>query len=148
MKTYLISIDDTDDVTKSTSTGKIAELIGEQLKEYGGRVEDGISRHQLLLSDEIAYTSHNSFMCIDIEIERWNLMEIVELAEKIIRENMAPGSDPGLAVCELQRLDYPEELIAFGFEAKRKVKTKEDAYILAAATDGVILKELAAVESE
>lgn len=142
MKTYLISIDDTDDVTKSTSTGKIAELIGEQLKEYGGRVEDGISRHQLLLSDEIAYTSHNSSMCIDIEIERWNLMEIVELAERIIRENMAPGSDPGLAVCELQRLDYPEELIAFGFEAKRKVKTKEDAYILAAATDGVILKEL------
>lgn len=141
-KNYLISIDDTDDVTKSTSTGKIAELIGKQLKESGGRVEDGISRHQLLLSDEIAYTSHNSSMCIDMEIDGWNLMEITELAEKIVRENMAPGSDPGLAVCELPRLSSPEELITFGFEAKQQVKSKADAYTLAAATDGVILKEL------
>ena len=54
MKNYLISIDDTDDVTKRVSTGQIAEIIGRRLTEAGGKVGDGISRHQLLLSDEIA----------------------------------------------------------------------------------------------
>ena len=66
---YLISIDDTDDVTKAVSTGGIAEEIGRVLTKEGGRIRDGISRHQLLLSDEIAYTSHNSAMCIEIEID-------------------------------------------------------------------------------
>ena len=33
MKNYLISIDDTDDVTKRVSTGQIAEIIGRRLTE-------------------------------------------------------------------------------------------------------------------
>lgn len=139
---YLISIDDTDDVTKSVSTGSIAEKIGRVLTGSGGRIRDGISRHQLLLSDEIAYTSHNSAMCIEIGIDSMSSGEILEVCEKIIKENMARASDPGLAVCITDRVSDPGRLIAFGFEAKKEVKHKDEAYALAASTDGVFLKEL------
>ena len=96
MKNYLISIDDTDDVTKRVSTGQIAEIIGRRLTEAGGKVGDGISRHQLLLSDEIAYTSHNSSMCIDVEFEEADSGEIASICEEVIRQNMARVSDRGL----------------------------------------------------
>ena len=142
MKNYLISIDDTDDVTKRVSTGQIAEIIGRRLTEAGGKVGDGISRHQLLLSDEIAYTSHNSSMCIDVEFEEADSGEIASICEEVIRQNMARVSDPGFAVCCLDRLSDPDRLIEFGFEAKRKVKKKDEAYALASGIEGVILKEL------
>lgn len=139
---FLISVDDTDDVTKAVSTGWIAERIGEKLAEAGGRIGDGISRHQLLLSDKIAYTSHNSAMCIDVEIDSVKTEEMIAVCEKIIKENMAKASDPGLAICGVDLVSDPDRLIAFGFEAKKAVKTKEEAYALAASTDGVFLKEL------
>ncbi len=139
---YLISIDDTDDVTKAVSTGKIAELIGKRLTAEGGRIRDGISRHQLLLSDQIAYTSHNSAMCIDVAFEKADGSRIAEVCEEIIKKNMARVSDPGFAVCNLSSVSDPDRLIEFGFEAKRQVKTKTEAYALAAATDGIFLKEL------
>lgn len=139
---YLICVDDTDDVTKAVSTGKIAELIGRRLAAEGGVIRDGISRHQLLLSEEIAYTSHNSAMCIDIALEGGDSGRIAEVCEEIIEENMAKSSDPGFAVCDLDSVSDPGRLIKFGFETKRQVKTKAEAYALAEATDGVFLKEL------
>ena len=135
MKNYLISIDDTDDMTKRVSTGQIAEIIGRRLTEAGGKVGDGISRHQLLLSDEIAYTSHNSSMCIDVEFEEADSGEIASICEEVIRQNMARVSDPGFAVCCLDRLSDPDRLIEFGFEAKRKVKKKDEAYALWLVSD-------------
>lgn len=110
MKNYLISIDDTDDVTKRVSTGQIAEIIGRRLTEAGGKVGDGISRHQLLLSDEIAYTSHNSSMCIDVEFEEADSGEIASICEEVIRQNMARVSDPGVAVCCL-RPSFPIRIV-------------------------------------
>ena len=95
--------------------------------ESGGRIRDGISRHQLLLSDEIAYTSHNSAMCVEIGIDSMSSGEIIEICEKIIKENMARVSDPGLAICIADRVSDPGRLIAFGFEAKKEVKHKDEA---------------------
>lgn len=69
MKVY-ICVDDTDDLSKSTSTGKIADLIAEQVAALGCRAEKGVTRHQLLLHEDIAYTSHNSAMCMVMDIER------------------------------------------------------------------------------
>ena len=50
---YLISIDDTDDLTREVSTGGIAEMIGRHLEKTGAVMCEGISRHQLLLDDQI-----------------------------------------------------------------------------------------------
>lgn len=60
---YYLCVDDTDDLTKKTSTGKIAEHIKKEAESLGSVIDYGITRHQLLLDDAIAYTSHNSSMC-------------------------------------------------------------------------------------
>ena len=139
---YLISIDDTDDLTKEVSTGGIAEMIGRRLAETGAVIREGISRHQLLLDDHIAYTSHNSSMCIEIQSDSLDIYRIMEIGEEIIRKNMSAAADPGIAVCCADELQSPERLIAFGFDAKKKVMTKDEAYALAAEYDCVLLKEL------
>lgn len=81
-------------------------------------------------------------MCIDVEFEEADSGEIASICEEVIRQNMARVSDPGFAVCCLDRLSDPDRLIEFGFEAKRKVKKKDEAYALASGIEGVILKEL------
>lgn len=139
---YLISIDDTDDLTKEVSTGGIAEMIGIRLIETGAVMRDGISRHQLLLDEQIEYTSHNSSMCIEIESDSLDIYRIMEIGEEIIKENMSAAADPGIAVCCADELPSPERLIAFGFDAKKRVMTKDEAYALAAEYDCVLLKEL------
>lgn len=139
---YLISIDDTDDLTKEVSTGGIAEMIGRRLTETGAVIREGISRHQLLLDEHIAYTSHNSSMCIEIQSDSLDIYRIMEIGEDTVRKNMSAAADPGIAVCCADELPSPERLIAFGFDAKKKVMTKDEAYALAAEYDCVLLKEL------
>ncbi len=64
----LICIDDTDDID-SRGTGEIAELLAQGLTE-GGLARCGrVTRHQLLIHPDIAYTSHNSSMCFPAEID-------------------------------------------------------------------------------
>lgn len=143
---YLISIDDTDDLTREVSTGGIAEMIGRQLEKTGAVMREGISRHQLLLDDQIKYTSHNSSMCIEIQSDSLDIQQIMKIGEKIIKDNMSAGADPGIAVCCTQKLPSPERLIAFGFDVKKRIVTKDEAYALAAELAAecgcIMLKEL------
>lgn len=143
---YLISIDDTDDLTREVSTGGIAEMIGRHLEKTGAVMREGISRHQLLLDDQIKYTSHNSSMCIEIQSDSLDIQQIMKIGEKIIKDNMSAGADPGIAVCCTQKLPSPERLIAFGFDVKKRIVTKDEAYALAAELAAecgcIMLKEL------
>ena len=138
-----ICIDDTDDLTKETSTGKIADLIATRLEELGGRLEQGITRHQLLLHEDIAYTSHNSSMCMMMDMGSTNrsLEEIQAAAEEILKANAARSADPGLCICQLDQLKDPEKLIAYGKRAQEEVLSKEEAYRLAEELGSVILQE-------
>ncbi len=95
-----ICVDDTDDMTKSTSTGKIADLIAKELARLGGRMEKGITRHQLLLHDDIDYTSHNSSMCMVIDIDGVDIPEMQEVAEKVLKENMADTAESGAVLLQ------------------------------------------------
>lgn len=140
MKLY-ICVDDTDDLTKSTSTGKISDWIGARIVEMGGHMEKGITRHQLLLHEEIDYTSHNSSMCMVLDVEGIEVSEIKKEAEKILLENMAATSDPGLCFCRLDELREPDALIAYGKRAQKEVIRKEEAYALAKQIGGTILEE-------
>lgn len=140
MRLY-ICVDDTDDLTKSTSTGKIADLIAGEIVKLGGTMDKGITRHQLLLHDDIDYTSHNSSMCMVIDIEGVEVAEMKTAAEKVLRENMAESSDPGLCFCRLDQLKAPETLIAYGKRAQNEVIQKQEAYDLAARLGGTILEE-------
>ena len=61
-------------------------------------------------------------------------------ASSAAHRESAPGSDPGLCVVLLARLERCADLIAFGRRAKEKVLTKEEAYTLARLS-GVHLSE-------
>lgn len=140
MKLY-VCIDDTDDLTKSTSTGKIADKIAQRIQEMGGRLALGVTRHQLLLHEDIEYTSHNSSMCMVVDIEGAEVNEVKKEAEKILQENMAETSDPGLCICRLDQMVQPDRLIAYGKRAQQEVIKKEEAYQLAREIGGTILEE-------
>lgn len=140
MKLY-VCVDDTDDLTKSTSTGKIADLIAQEMIKMGGSLEKGITRHQLLLHDDIDYTSHNSSMCMVIDIDGVAVSRLKRVAEQVLRENMAPSADPGLCFCRIDQLKSPENLISYGKRAQNEVIQKQEAYDLASEIGGTILEE-------
>jgi hypothetical protein len=108
----LVCIDDTDDV-ETRGTGEIAELLARGLEDAGLARCGRVTRHQLLVHPDIAYTSHNSSMCFPAEIEEERLL----------------GS-----------LARPRDLVGFGRDAKTRVLTKADAN-RAAAELGVHLSE-------
>ena len=100
MRVYLC-VDDTDDITKRTSTGAVAEQIGKALVQKGAVLEEGITRHQLLLHPDIRYTSHNSAMCLVMQVEENGLSraQVTAVAREIVQREQAESADPGLALC-------------------------------------------------
>ena len=98
---YYLCVDDTDDLTKKTSTGKIAEHIKKEAESLGSVIDYGITRHQLLLDDAIAYTSHNSSMCFSGSLSEDQLSRLWEKAAEIIMAEKAETADPGLCLCRL-----------------------------------------------
>lgn len=137
----IICVDDTDDLTKETSTGKIASEIRKTIKkEFKGKCED-ITRHQLLIHEDVPYTSHNSSMCFRADIEKEDYEKVIRISKEIIKKNMAKSSDPGLCVVIEDKLENKKTLIDYGFLAKRKVIKKEESYALAEKL-GIFLEEL------
>jgi tRNA(Ile2) C34 agmatinyltransferase TiaS len=124
----LIAIDDTDDL-ESAGTGEVLERLCAALRQEGLAESGFVSRHQLLIHEDIAYTSHNSAMCC--EAETGNLPALLDFARAYMGVSCAAGADPGLCVVPAGA-EAREELIAFGQRAKREVLKKADAYALAA----------------
>lgn len=132
---FLLCIDDTDDKTKSIGTGEIASHIFDRLTELGCRMRFRITRHQLLLDQRIAYTSHNSSMCMEgsgvLTAE-----EIWKLAVDTLAEFRSPISNPGVCLYTpaddaVSGKEWDEKLIVFGLRAKREVLSLADARRLA-----------------
>ena len=139
MNIYL-AIDDTDNL-KSPGSGELAEILAKKLHHLGlvSGCSD-ITRHQLLVHKDIAYTSHNSSMCFSADIEDNTLPEITRFAIHFLLTASAPGSDPGLCIAP-DRKDFDRQtLIDFGLKAKRAVLSRRAAYSLAQKT-GVHLSE-------
>lgn len=127
-----ICIDDTDNV-ESKGTGEIASEIVELIESFNWGTCEKITRHQLLVHPDIPYTSHNSSMCFTVDINKSDLNRVIETAMKVLETESAVGSDPGLCVFVPETLTQHQhqQLIDFGYKAKREVLTKEDAYHLA-----------------
>ena len=135
----LISIDDTDDI-ESRGTGEIADLLAAGITEHGWGSCGQVTRHQLLLSPEIPYTSHNSSMCFPAEISDRALERVTAFCCTELRTQSVPSSDPGLCIVRLERLLSPNLLVDFGREAKKRVIATAEAYALASLL-GVHLSE-------
>jgi hypothetical protein len=135
----LVAIDDTDNL-ESRGTGAIASLIAEAVQQNGWGSPSFITRHQLLVHPDIPYTSHNSSMCFEAEIDERCLDQVIAFAGRFLDRECAEGSDPGLCIAVLDRLGPASELIAFGRRAKLEVVTMSEAFELAGRL-GVILSE-------
>lgn len=147
----IVCVDDTDDETRAISTGEIASHIAREAVALGGAMRLETTRHQLLLRDDVPYTSHNSSMAFEVLLPADRVAELRERAIDVIVRNRAATSDPGLCVATLPwGADAPatgedvravERVIAFGNRAKVDFCSKESAYEIAASIPWVTLSE-------
>ncbi|MDT3427830.1 hypothetical protein J2Z22_003406 [Paenibacillus forsythiae] len=138
----LVSIDDTDNFTTKgiKGTGDLAKNISRAIKSNGWGASRRITRHQLLLHEDIPYTSHNSSMCFEADIDPQFLQNVIDFSSRHLETESEPEADPGLCIVIPERLADPERLISFGYRAKREVLDKDGAYALAAEL-GIHLSE-------
>lgn len=128
MMKVLFCIDDTDNID-SIGTGELLENLCAELEAKGMAKGGFVTRHQLFISDEIAYTSHNSSMCCELETE--NPKEVVVFAGTYLERECAEGSDPGMCIYIPGKESEIEALESFGKRAQAEVLTKKEAYALA-----------------
>lgn len=125
-----LSIDDTDSID-SRGTGELALLISKEIEEKNWGTCSGITRHQLLIHPDVPYTSHNSSMCFEADINELCLEKLIDYACDFLQKESAEGSDPGLCVAIQDKILESELLIEFGKKAKKEIVLIPEAYSLA-----------------
>jgi hypothetical protein len=124
----LIGIDDTDNLD-SPGTGYLCRQLGALIDASGvGHVRE-ITRHQLLFDRRIPYTSHNSSLCLRVEIPAGSTSAVTNLCRSYLLEHSATGSDAGLCVAVWSAVASIVE--RFGFKAKQEILTQNEARDLA-----------------
>ncbi len=126
MQTF-VCIDDTDNLEEK-STGKLAQIIIEDIEKRGMGKCSFITRHQLYFHPAIPYTSHNSTMCFVVEHTDNIYVPLKDLAIDFLINESAEGSDPGLCIVEMAKLKDKELVMNYGRRAKSEILTKELAY--------------------
>lgn len=126
----LVCIDDTDNL-ESLGTGELASMIAAKVEGEKWGKSSVVTRHQLLVHPDVPYTSHNSSMCFEADIEEAYLNELTDYACKFLEKESAEGSDPGLCIAVRDKIAEPQLLIDFGKKVKTEIVTKEEAYSLA-----------------
>lgn len=124
----LVGIDDTDNL-HSPGTGYRARQLGALIASTGtGRVHD-ITRHQLLFDRRIPFTSHNSSLCLRVELPSANVAALADVCRTFLLQHSAEGSDAGLCIARWSGVSADAE--AFGRSAKQHILTQDDARDLA-----------------
>jgi hypothetical protein len=126
----LVCIDDTDNL-ESIGTGHLAARLAADLEQNKWGVSSFITRHQLFVHPDVPYTSHNSAMCFEAQLQSDCLDRLIGHAADFLEKNSAEGSDPGLCIAVAQKLQNSEQIIDFGRKAKQQVLKKEEAVTLA-----------------
>ncbi len=122
--TVLIGLDDTDNL-ESCGTGFHARTIAKHIDEQSLGRTVHITRHQLLVSPLVPYTSHNSAACIRVTTDPDQLSAIEELARTYLEMNSAEGADAGLCVAAEHEVSHYVQ--RFGWLCKRRVMQQADA---------------------
>ena len=137
---YWVCVDDTD-MPGTRGTGWLVQNICRELEREGIGTCSPVSRHQLFVHEAIPFTSHNSAMCFEIDLNPDHEPDNIGPDRLITRMAIAletrsqEGSDPGLCVAGEMPADAVKKLTAFGRAAKQQVCTKSDAYGLARELD-------------
>lgn len=120
-----IGFDDTDCPDSDRGTGKLARWFQEELPE--GCYLWGVVRQQLLVHEEIPYTSHNSSACVVVEMPDLGFLDdLISRAALHLERHALDGSDPGLCVTYEGDPSLPR-LIAFGQRCTGRVVSQRDA---------------------
>lgn len=125
---FLIGIDDTDN-SNSRGTGNLARELGSLLQRVPGVRLLEITRHQLLISPLILYTSHNGCICLAVDAESRDGRELELECRSFLLHNSASGANAGMALVEFS--EVPGEIIEWGSLAKRQVLDRRSALDLA-----------------
>lgn len=127
-----ICIDDTDTIDSKgiMGTGTIAEMIKSMLELKFGPCAY-ITRHQLLIHEDVPYTSHNSCMCLEAEINENDYEDAKKACIALLEKEHLLGSDPGFCMVKREEIIDKEALIKYGNDTKKLLMTKEIAYDLA-----------------
>jgi len=129
MLKVFFGFDDTDTRDSLYGTGKLVRWFQNELP--GACRCLGVVRQQLLVSDTIPYTSHNSSACLIAEVPEADLLpEMIDRAANHLRHFAMDGSDPGLCVAAETDASLAS-LVEFGHFCARAVATQKQA--LAAA---------------
>ena len=131
----LICIDDTDNLD-SIGTGQLLEDMCAEMEKTGLAKGGFVTRHQLLIHEDIEYTSHNSSMCCEAETE--DLLKTAAFAKEYLASRAAEGSDPGICILELRDGGDYEKLREFGRRAQTVVLKKAEAFAVAAEYPDVL----------
>ena len=130
MRIY-IGFDDTDNPDADRGTGKLARWFEDRLPD-GYRLE-GVLRQQLLVHEDIPYTSHNSAACMIVHAPDPGLLKtLVADAVEHLEAHALEGSDPGVCVVCDGAPSLPG-LIEFGHTCTRRIVTQKEA--IRAASD-------------
>jgi hypothetical protein len=131
MKVF-IAIDDTDN-KESIGTGRLARVLAEELERAGLLTGSSVTRHQLLVHQDIPYTSHNSCACIAGNRMNCSVQEIGNWARLFVEKNFHEGANPGL--CLMSEGSVPGAFRDFGARAQREVIEVPEAKYLAETSD-------------
>jgi hypothetical protein len=124
MRIY-IGFDDTDNKDADRGTGKLARWFERELPS--GCHMWGVLRQQLLIHDDIPYTSHNSSACVVVDTPHENMLgTLTGLAVDHLERHSLPGSDPGVCVASNGDRDL-SALTEFGRLCTREVVSQKDA---------------------
>jgi hypothetical protein len=120
-----VGFDDTDHVDADRGTGKLARWFGEELPM--GCVLSGVVRQQLLVHENIPYTSHNSSACVVLEIEDPSVLgDLTSKAAEHVECWSLEGSDPGVCVA-FEGDPALSRLIDFSYACTQRVVTQREA---------------------
>ncbi len=123
----LIGIDDTDN-KDSRGTGFLSRQLAKYIQEENLGKVDGITRHQLFVHPDIAYTSQNSAACLDVVSEKEE--ELKRFCAQYVKDEAANGSDAGLCIANWNTIT--DNIQEWGRRAKMEVLMLEDAIKMAA----------------
>jgi hypothetical protein len=126
---YYLGMDDTDVLDAPYGTGKVARWFESSLPR-GCRLL-GVVRQQLLVHEDVPYTSHNSSACLVIEAENCQHRSLlIEAAVAHLETHALKGSDPGFCLAG-ERENELALLMEFGRCCTRQLVSQPEAYDLA-----------------
>jgi hypothetical protein len=133
----LVAIDDTDNAEPGcVGTGRLARMLARELVTRGLAAGATVTRHQLLVHQDIPYTSHNSAACIAASGVAAASEVLAAAARDFVVAHPNAGANPGL--CVLAPDAVPPSLLEFAKRAQSEVLALEEADELAPRLAGTV----------